>query len=227
MIDPALEGAFEKLSPLSSQTRSHYGNNQWTARSPKLGRELFLQSDLEYDHWIACVESDPSITHFCEHPLRVRVSVDGEDVTTMFDMIVRKGARDWEVREVKYVSQLHSNPRAIRQTKAQRTWCELHHAKYRVMTEEQIRHNPLWLNNWKLIIAYLNTANPETVNRYRGQVLQVLRANAPIPLNGLHKELSSLHHQLISTIVFDLIHKGECIAPLDTIPVNGRLFVAV
>lgn len=218
---------FEKLKPRSTQTRSHYGNNQWTSNSPKLGRALFLQSDLEYDHWIGCVESDPSITHFCEHPLRVCVNVDGKDVVTIFDMIVRNGAGEWEFREVKYIDQLRSDERTIVQTTAQRIWCDIHHVKYRIMTEKEIRRNPLWLHNWKTIVGYLNTVSSAALDRHRDHVRQVLAANSPIPINAVQKILAPLDAQLVATIVFELIHRGECTGLLDTTPANGRLVVSV
>jgi hypothetical protein len=64
-------------TPLLMKRGSKYGSNYWEVYSPKVKRIIRLFSDLEYDHWVL-VENNPSVTSFCEQPLRIACNLSGE-----------------------------------------------------------------------------------------------------------------------------------------------------
>jgi hypothetical protein len=141
-------------TPIPNDSRA-YGNNRWYGRSPKLGRNVWMYSDLEYDHWIL-VEMDRDVVEFCEQPLRVRT----EDGETIFDMWLRKRNGVEEFREVKFSWQINpshakADLRSIEQVRIQEEWCRTHGYAYSVQTEREIRQNPVFLQNMKTLFPYL------------------------------------------------------------------------
>ncbi|MCU5086389.1 hypothetical protein OCA23_24095 [Bacillus cereus] len=51
--------------PLITNANKKFVINRWISYSSKLQREVFLFSDLEYEHWLI-IESNPTIIDFCE-----------------------------------------------------------------------------------------------------------------------------------------------------------------
>jgi hypothetical protein len=72
-------------TPIPIKRSSKYGNNYWVSYSSKLGRNVRLFSDLEYDHWLL-IETDPFIVSFCEQPLCIRQEMETDFVESIFDM---------------------------------------------------------------------------------------------------------------------------------------------
>lgn len=54
--------------PLITNANKKFVINRWISYSFKLQREVFLFSDLEYEHWLI-IESNPIIIDFCESAL--------------------------------------------------------------------------------------------------------------------------------------------------------------
>jgi hypothetical protein len=139
--------------PVAKPPASHYGNNRWIAYSPTLKRRLILGSDLEHDDWVRTEAANKKF--FCEQPRRVAVRLPTGVVRTVFDFWIQWPDGSEEYREVKYSRDLQDGSRALRQIEAQRTGCELHGFKHMVVTEQIIRANPIYLENWKLILRHL------------------------------------------------------------------------
>lgn len=142
--------------PITNSSK-HFGNNRWVAYSPKLQRTVSFYSDLEYDHWIL-IETDSSVTTFCEQPLKIQMG----DTYSIFDMWVkRKDGSEYFV-EIKYLrdlnpSKIKSYARVERQIATQREWCEIHGAEYKLITDKEIRGNPVYLDNMKLLLRYIQS----------------------------------------------------------------------
>ena len=63
--------------PLITDGSKKFGNNRWLSYSSKLKRDVYLFSDLEYEHWLL-VESDPKIVEFCEQALLMESFINGK-----------------------------------------------------------------------------------------------------------------------------------------------------
>jgi hypothetical protein len=203
-------------SPIPMKRSSKYGNNYWEVFSPKLRRNVRLFSDLEYDHWIL-IESDPNITMFCEQPLRIQQLVNGELVESIFDMWVVDQKREEYFIEVKYSHDLNplnkKSARAIRQTTAQKEWCDKHGHHHLIMTEKEIRGNPVRLANLKLIIPYLkHRLKPVETDRF--QILQILKKQRAT-INEIEKLLTDIPQYRIRESIFSLIYEGKIQSDID------------
>ncbi|MEI4620242.1 TnsA endonuclease N-terminal domain-containing protein [Bacillus cereus] len=106
--------------PLVTNVSKKYGNNRWVTYSSKLQREVFLFSDLEYEHWLM-VESNPKIINFCEQPLVMTACINGKSVTSIVDMWVKYSDGSEEFIEIKYSSDLIKQ-KVINQIFTQKYW---------------------------------------------------------------------------------------------------------
>jgi hypothetical protein len=82
-----------------------YGNNYWTGYSYKMLRTVELFSDLEYDHWLL-VECNPKIKKFCEQPLIIEETINGEQFHSIPDMWVLNDKNEESIIEIKYLNVL-------------------------------------------------------------------------------------------------------------------------
>jgi hypothetical protein len=136
--------------PLITDGSKKYGNNRWLSYSSKLKRDVYLFSDLEYEHWLL-VESNPKIVEFCEQALLIEVFVNGKLQTSIIDMWVKYDNGKEEFLEIKYSSDL-SKEKVINQISIQKKWCNEHGFQHHIRTEEYIRANKLLLSNLKLLM---------------------------------------------------------------------------
>lgn len=58
--------------PLITSASKRYGNNRWETFSNKLKRNVYLFSDLEYQHWLQ-IETDPNIIDYCEQAIKMEI----------------------------------------------------------------------------------------------------------------------------------------------------------
>lgn len=211
--------------PVWRQPRGCYGSNYWTVYSPKLRRDVHLYSDLERHHWVL-VESDPAIMWFCEAPMRIRIKINGRDIQTIPDMLVRFRDEQEQVREIKYrhdVERQLVNDRRSRQLLAQTSWSQLTGADYQVLTEDMIRANPLHLNNWNRILAHLASVSTLDLRPHEISIQPILRQRPVWQLADIVQACRPLTPDLVQAIVFTLLHRGDLTAPLATTPLDGHL----
>jgi hypothetical protein len=115
-------------------------NNSWITKSFKIGRVVYLESDLEYSNFLT-VEMDPQVVKFCEHPFEITIEIDGKIEKSIFDMEVEYQDGKTELWEIKYKSELtdkedKSSLRSQHQIMKQRQWCESNKIDYKVRTDE-------------------------------------------------------------------------------------------
>ncbi|MDP2381568.1 MAG: hypothetical protein Q8N00_02060 [Nitrospirota bacterium] len=220
-----MDQTFSLQSPVWKQPRGCYGSNYWTVYSPKLKRDVNLYSNLERDNWVL-VESNPQIIWFCEAPVRIRIKIAGHDTQTIPDMFVRFRDGREEYQEIKYardLERLEMNGQRTRQILGQETWCALAGANHRVVTDLVIRANPLYLTNWKCVLAHLASAARLNDVPERDNVISTIAGRSVWRLAELEQACFPLQPQMARLIVFQLLHQGEVVAPLDTCPLNGAL----
>ncbi len=212
-------------APVWKQPRGRYGSNYWTAYSPKLRRNVNCYSNLERDNWVL-VESNPHVISFCEAPVRIRMKIDGRDVQTIPDMFVRFRNGHEEYQEIKYVRDLErvqADERRARQIVGQANWCAIAGVSHQVITEQFIRANPLYLVNWKRLLAHLPAASTVNLTTQQDHVYAIMDVRPVWRLAELEQACLPLAPQVTRLIVFQLLHRGELVAPLDRCLLNGAL----
>jgi hypothetical protein len=221
---------FERITkPAWYPERDRHGGSLWMVRSPLLKRKCHFQFELEHDHWLL-VEFNPEIVWFCEHPLKISMPVEGQDVGTVFDMLIKWRNGQWTLREIKLEKTIHMEriaPDVRRQLAAQRTWCEQYHVHYELLTEVLIRQNTLYLDNLKQMVPYLRNPFCPGTDQYLPVVKKMLTAAGSVSLGELEAATTAdLQPSLLRTIV-RMLSRGELTAPLETHKFNRSLPVAL
>ena len=144
---------------------SHFGSNFWDFFSQKINRDVNFYSDLEYEHWIL-VETNPDIEYFCEQPLKILEEYEGEMHASIFDIWIQWKDGKEEFVEIKYEKDVREasfpkskrNKRIQIQLNIQEKWCKNNHINYRIVTEEEIRIQPL-LTNKKMLLLFKDSSS--------------------------------------------------------------------
>lgn len=199
------------FTPIIKSRTGRFGNNHWVAFSPKIGRDVNLLSDLELDHWIF-IETNPSVENFCEQPREVSAEVDGEVISSIPDMWVRFKDGNEAYIEVKYAKDLNDED-VKKQINVQKSWCEQNGVGHQVKTEEDLRSNPIYLENLKEIVPYVqNSATPVEIDKYK--ISEFLKINGRKNINDIYGSLS-LSLPRIYEAVFCMIYSGNVIADIE------------
>lgn len=194
--------------PLIKSLTGRYGNNHWIVYSTKVGREVNLFSDLEFDHWVM-VETDSTVETFCEQP--DKPVIEGEDGSSIFDMWIKKKDGKEILFEIKYEKDLNDE-QVVAQIGLQKRWCELHGKEHQVRTEKDIRSNEIYLENLKDILPYLQN-NSTIVEIDRHKVVSLLKEGRRT-LKELHQALN-LNLPRLYEAVACMICNGEIKANID------------
>lgn len=210
-------------SPIPMKRSTRYGNNYWEAFSAKVNRIVRFFSDLEYDHWIT-VEGNPAIGQFCEQPKTINVIVDGKLVESTFDMWIQyKDGKEIFV-EVKYSSEIdpssrNFSPRSKRQIEAQRKWCQENNHNHLVQTDKDIRGNPIYLQNLKLILPYTRQRciPIDTINH---QIKKMLLQHQVLQIGDIEAQIQINSHKLRESLYW-MIFKGQIKCNLDDNPLSS------
>jgi hypothetical protein len=210
--------------PVAKPPASRYGNNRWFVYSPSLKRLLLAGSDLEHDESVRIEATKKKF--FCEQPRRVEVRLSTGIVRTVFDFWIHWSDNTEEYREVKYSGELEG-ARAVRQIEAQRTWCELHGFKHVVVTEKIIRANPLYLENWKLILRHLAMISRIDIGPITKVVIRFLLKVGRATVATIERACARWDQVLVRGAIFGLLHSHFAKASLDSQPFSRSLYVEV
>ncbi|MED2035503.1 Tn7 transposase TnsA N-terminal domain-containing protein [Bacillus thuringiensis] len=192
--------------PLITNANKKFVINRWISYSFKLQREVFLFSDLEYEHWLI-IESNPTIIDFCEQPLLMNAHINGKFMTSIVDMWVKYNTGQEEFIEIKYVSDLIKQT-VINQIAIQKHWCNEHRFQHRVKTEEHIRTNRMLLSNLKILVKG-QKQQKQQLDTDRYLIMKILKgATAKITLTFLIQETKLPQNRLFLSIG-QMILNGE------------------
>lgn len=217
----------DRRKPVWNQPRGNYGSNFWQMYSRKLDRDVHFYSNLERDHGVI-IEADPNVAWFCEQPLRINIKLDGRDRETVMDMLIQFTDGRTEYREVKYASDVQrvdDRSRVARQLAAQREWAFVTANDYKIVTDEEIRRNAMFLRNWKQILAYLATYASYDLAEIETQLLAAFDIEPSWSLRDLERYIARPDRQTVKAAIFRLIHGGLCTAPLDVYPLTNSLTI--
>ncbi|HBB94689.1 MAG TPA: hypothetical protein DC054_04805 [Blastocatellia bacterium] len=215
--------------PVWKTPAGRYGNNRWFVFSPTLKRIVVLASDLEYDESVL-IEANRNMKYFCEQPRRVQVDLPSGLVTTVFDFWIQWKDGKEEYREVKYRRDLlktNTKSRAHRQVEAQQTWCELHAFSYVLETEDEIRSNPMYLDNWKIILHHLAMTADVDLNPLVRKVIKLILTAGQLTIAEVERLCPGVDRVLVKAAIFLALHGGRLRAPLETKKLGPSLLLEV
>lgn len=201
--------------------RCRTGRNLWAVSSAKIGREVYLASNLEREHWVL-VESNPQVRWYCQHYPKVRVLVGETWVTTIYDMLICWENGRLELREIKERKNAtpQQDTRVWCQLEAQRLFSQAMEVDYQLLTEEDLKKNPLFLANWHEILGYLNGVPQD---RIISIVLRHIEQVVICSLGELIDHFFQMDQEVIKRATAFLLHQGVLVAPLETYPWNRGL----
>lgn len=182
--------------------------NRFNVFSKRLHRKVRLYNDLQYDHWVL-IETNLDINNYCEKPIKIVISVAGEIIETIFDMWVNF-ADEEEFRCIKYSYEIDpTHPRAkqkmIKELYAQQIWCKQNNKKHRILTELDIRNNPLALSNKKIISPYYLPL--DEINKDLLDLLKKKTLNTTLTIRELENSVSSSFHPVTTrNCIYALIY---------------------
>ncbi|MGQ7887562.1 TnsA endonuclease N-terminal domain-containing protein [Paenibacillus sp. WC2504] len=208
---------------IKKRRNGRYGNNNWIKYSSKIQRDVFLYSDLEYDHWIL-IEFDKNVKYFCEQPLHVKEFVNGEWVDTIFDMWIMTVDNKYKFVEIKYAADLNPNhqdfsKRSSEQVEKQRKWCSSFGHPYEVHSEDFIYQNKLLLNNYKIMLPYIDNRKIKN-DIERKSIINILKLNEKSTIRNIEVQLPHLSKQSVRDTLYNLIYEGVLNANLGSTAVG-------
>ncbi|GAB6989919.1 TnsA endonuclease N-terminal domain-containing protein [Paenibacillus pini] len=216
-------------SPVNIRKRNgKYGNNNWFSYSSKINRNVYLYSDLEYDHWIL-IEFDRQIVDFCEQPLHVEEYVEGEWINTVFDMWVKTTTGEEKFIEVKYACELDQkhekfSSRSFRQINSQEKWCAAQGYTHEVHTDNYIYKNRTLISNYRKMLPYIDNRKVQN-DLITKRLLNFLHQSGKQKLHSIEVQVGNCSKHEIREIVYNLIFKGILNSDLDKVMVGENMEV--
>jgi hypothetical protein len=202
--------------------RGHNASNLWYGYSPRNDCDVILRSDLEWDHFVL-TESDPRIKNvdFAPEPV-VAVLSDGTAYSTTLDAVVTYVDEKIEWREIKPAAEFGNNEatRTRRQKESQTIAAENAGVAYTRWSELEIYSNPLKLENWRRVLAWMSAAREYALAPYCTEIAAHLHARPGIRLATLEDLVDELLFPLYVAAAFQGVQKGQFIADLDVKPLS-------
>lgn len=201
--------------PIAIKRSSKFGNNYWEAYSPKLKRNIYLFSDLEYDFWIL-VETNPLIEMFCERPLEIEIFSEGKLKKVMISMWLK-----WLNSKEEYVSIRYSSN--LKDVNTLQIWCNKLGKNFVLKTEKEIRENKIFLDNMKTLLPYIsNRLTPIETDIH--MIKKFLYDHEKCSLCSLEK-LLNMESSRVREAIFWLYYHGTISANFDKALVGPNLEV--
>lgn len=206
--------------PVTKRKRNtKYGNNNWFRYSPKINRNVYFYSDLEFDHWLL-IEFNRNIIHFCEQPLHVREYINEKYINTIFDMWTLDSNKQEVFIEVKYTAELDPNStdfslRSYNQVQSQQLWCEMNDYHYEIHTDQWIYNNRLYIKNLRKIIPYIDKRKPK--NEVGTQkILHYLSTSGKQTIGKIEETLKEMSKHQVRELICNLLFDGVLCSNIDS-----------
>ena len=156
------------------------------------------------------VETNPNVIEFCEQPFRINEVYEGERIQFIPDMWIRWKDGRQTIVEVKYSKSHWSNCKQYlttkRQIEIQKHWCKCNGFEHSVQTEEEIRGNPIYLENMReLLTSITNHPNPFDTDDH--QIFKSL-SYEPISIGAIQQLNPHITVQRIKESIYRQIYHG-------------------
>jgi hypothetical protein len=125
-------------------------------------RVIEFESGLEQD-FIHLLEFDSNVSKYIEQPFMIPYELNGRSRNYIPDFYVEyiEEGRIPDLFEIKYADEVEESSDILEaKIAAAQEWCRNANMNYRVVTEKEIRENPVYLNNIKLLGHYVNSLDP-------------------------------------------------------------------
>lgn len=205
-------------TPVALQRGADYTGNYYERFSLKAGRNVRLQSELEYANWLLR-ESDPECLALCERPLEVTVMLDGKRRTTIFDLWTRWRDGHKQFEECKYRSSIEgptASSRDVEQIRAQKLYCAEHAYTYQLVTDDTVRAYAVRLSNWNRILGHLIRWRDALLRPIELELVSSLRRGQPMTLPSMTGMLRHHEADKVRIAAFRLVYQGVLASDLDT-----------
>lgn len=171
--------------------------------SRKIRRRLDIYTPIFYDLWVS-VEWDSSVRTFNERVAPIPIGGASGEVFYFSPPIVTM-SKDGEYI-LHTLQQVESEPDPCK-LESLENWAKSHRITHRIWTPEEIRSNPVELENRKQLYAYISS--PETVisPAFREKVLLVLRRYRKTTLNDLVESVNDAAAEEVIQIVAEQIQQ--------------------
>lgn len=196
----------------------------WEFYSLKARRVVRLRGNLLYYFWVL-LESDPSFTKLCEHPIRVEVKIRGRWVKAEFQAWARDRAGIEYFFTVTYLKNLlgsAAKESATRSIEACEMWAAENGARYAVSTDTIIWREPRLLSNWSFLLRFLSEKSEESDLELGGRIRRAVDASGNITIADVRRLFADLDATTVDTALFRQIHAGRLRADLITDRLGGK-----
>lgn len=214
------------FNPVLKSHSGKYGNNRWKVYSEKLEREVFIGSSLEYDYWVL-VETDSTVKKYCEQPLKVEGYFNGKLHSSIPDMWIEYTDGSQKIIEIKHSIDLEGNhknyQKVQKQISIQQSWCRENCIEHTVVTDIEIRKNPTYLCNMKIMLPYLRQF--KNIEDSKEQFIISCIQNGATSIKELKKLSSDKNQDEIFPLVLKLIYGKRICANIEeeTLSLETRL----
>lgn len=167
----------------------------------KVKREWVVLSDLELANLLD-LESDPQVIGYEIDPERLFAHVGEGYAGSVPDALAQFRGRRAELREVKYLKDASSNPRAKLQQEVQQRAAEIKGYSWRLFTEADAMASQVRLLNWLDVAAVLSEARDLPTTELEKRVCDAVRSGGAKTLAELHDAMHHLEWRLVFLALF-------------------------
>lgn len=180
--------------------------------SRKIRRRLDIYTPILYDLWVS-IEWDTSVRTFNERVAPIPIGETSGKVFYFSPAIVTMGKEgEYIVHSLQEVEfELDS-----RKLESLENWAKTHHIKHRIWSPEEIRSNPVELENRKQLYAYISSPEAVIAPAFREKVLLVLRRYRKTTLDDLVKTLCDATIEQVIQIVAEQILQRNIYSDIHT-----------
>jgi hypothetical protein len=196
----------------------------WEFYSLKAGRVVRLRGNLLYYFWVL-LESDPSFTQLCEHPIRIEIRIRGRWVKAEFEVWARDRAGIEYFFTVKYLKNLHgpeAKASAQRSMDACEMWAAENGVRYAVATDKMTWREPRLLSNWSFLLRFLNDNYRESDLELGARIRRAVEATGTTSVADIRAMFTECDATTVDIALFRQIHAGHLRANLSEGRLGGR-----
>lgn len=210
--EPSAAPAELHPQPLLHPMEGQGGRTCYVGWSPKLERNVYFGSRLEFFHWLL-IEGTPEVLHFCEY----FPSVPLESREFVFDMWLRWRDGAQECRTVVTSSTyLGVDAPGLRFPDWTVLVCWARDQDYRcqLITERELAASMKFINNWRRMLPFVRYARDNLGKGIERVVLERVRQAGELPMRDLLPMCEVPGDTQLTAAVADLLHAGKIRANL-------------
>lgn len=206
--------------PLSKSEKTGIG--YWEGFSPKLKRDVTLLGDLEYDHWLF-VETNPSISNYCERPTFIKVITNGKVYTSKPSLWVKYKDNSESLIKVIDIRMKHTK-KIQDEIYIEEYWCKEKNMSHNVIHNLEIRSNQTLLSNNKLLISIVSN-RPSPIDIDLHLISQFLSKERKHLYQIKERLIDRISEIRITEAICWLIFQGKVESNMDKVPIGPKLEV--